>query len=253
MSTFPQDYCVVPQSNGGSGGSSFSFYVNGGKAETKLPDDTIVQSYYTISKISTWVSDHRMQGIQIWLSNSSTGYSDSNPSHFYGKTGGTLRSYVFQPGELITALSIYNTKYNDKHYCGGLYFKTSLGGIYSNISGGSAESMNVGAGLCVGIFGKSGDVVDNLGFWMVSNPYAIALTNVSYVDSPQAPQKNIILQQSHKNAGSDPSTYTFQESYTSETQESWTIVSTSQASVSLSVEVSAEVYSVTTTVGADAT
>lgn len=247
MSQFPQDYCVQPQTNGGGGGSSFSFYIDGGAAEVTLQDGTQVQSYFTISKITTWVAEHRMVGIQIWLSNSPNGYSDSDQTQFFGATGGASLTYTFAAGERLSALTIYKSKYNDNTYCGGVEFTTSLGKTYKNVnpSGGSGTVMNVGYGVCVGIFGKSGEAIDNLGFWMVESPVSVALTNVTYIDSPPAPSKNILDSRTFTNNSDKVETISYSQTYSISTTEDWTLTTSEEQSVGVTVGVSAEVYFVT--------
>lgn len=244
MAQFPQDYCVPEQTNGGGGGGFFSFFVAGGASSTTLTDGTAVQSYFMISKITTWVAAHRMVGIQIWLSNSPNGYSDSDSTHLFGATGGASKTFTFQPGERLATLKVFKSKYNDKTYCGGVEFTTTLGATYSNTnpSGGSSVTMNVGYGACVGIYGHSGEAIDNLGFWMIQMPNLIRLSNVTLKDAPPAPGKNLLDSRSFTNNTASAEMIGYTHTYSVSTTESWTLTTSKEETNSVTVGVSAEVY-----------
>jgi hypothetical protein len=247
MYQFPQDYCVPKQTAyGGGGGSDFNWFFSGGCQSTTLKDGTQVQSYFMISRITTWVAKHRMVGIRIWLSNSPDGYSDSDPNAFYGATGGTEKSYTFKPGERLVSLKVYKSKYNDKTYCGGVEFTTTLDNHYKNTnpSGGDHVDMEVGYGACVGIYGKSGEAIDCLGFWMIQKPLLIRLSNVTYGEAPPSPVKNVLDSRRFSNDSDSTESVSYSNTYTVSTTEDWTLTTSKGTSMEVTVGVSAEVYSV---------
>jgi len=241
MAQFPQDYCVPQQVNGGSGGSYFSFTAQNPVSETTLKDGTDVQSYFMLSKITTWMAEHRMVGIKIWLSNSPNGYSDDNPSYFAGATNGRSKTFIFQPGERLKKLNVYKSRYNDVYFCGGVAFETTLGSTYSNCRGDSI-AMNVGYGACVGFYGAAGKAIDNLGFWMIKAPVLVRLSNVSYNNSPEKPTKNELDSRIFTNNTASAETINYTHTYNVSTTEAWTLTNSTQTTESFTAVVSAEVY-----------
>lgn len=245
MSTYPQDWCVSAQTQGGNGGSSFSSYKNAEK-ET-LPDGSKQEVYYTVSKIGCYIAAHRMTKISVWFSNDDSGYSNYDAHVTWGENSGGYKEFVFVVGERLKTLTIYKAEYSGNDYCGGLEFTTTMGRSFSAKSGNaeSGEAMDVGYGAVVGIFGNSGEAVDKLGFWLIQTPIEVALSNVAYSQVPQAPGSVAVANQVYTNTGTEPLNMTYSYTQTVESTETWTLTTTSTESYSFTVGISAPVYGVT--------
>lgn len=101
---------------------------------------------------------------------------------YHGGQGGTEDRFVLAPGERITAYTCSSGDLIDS-----LTFKTSAGNVHGPYGGGGGQSFSVdytefqtwwdmwddggtgtSTGEVAGIFGRSGDVLDALGFWITS-------------------------------------------------------------------------------------
>ncbi len=99
--TFPNDFCVAQQSQGGTGGSDFSSFR--APVSSAINDGSIADVAYTVSKIECWVADHRMVGIKVWYSNTTAGWTETDTADladFFGAIGGAYKAFQFDLGEL---------------------------------------------------------------------------------------------------------------------------------------------------------
>ena len=70
-----------------------------------------------LGKIGVWVKDRMIKAITVWLTN--------GLCQEFGKQLGAYHEYSFQPGELITAMSLWPNRDGDR--LGAIKFKTSKG------------------------------------------------------------------------------------------------------------------------------
>jgi hypothetical protein len=239
MSDFLATKCIDLQTIGGGGGGSFSSYKEDGSL---------------ISRIEAWADDNRMRGIKVYYSNSKDGYSYNDQGFMFGKTGGTKYEYTFTPGEIITSLSIWNTKWDGHTFVGAFKFTTSLGKTFypkEKTSSHKEYVMKYGYGAMVGIAGRSGNALDSLGFYFIKEAKKVRLSDVVYDESSlPTPIANNIVNMPYTNNSDVEQTYEYQYSYTAYREKSWMMSSGFEESYSLTI--SAEVPVLEATVGAEA-
>jgi len=242
--SFPTDYCIPQQTHGGNGGGAFNSF---------RPLQNSPLPTYVVCRIDCYIASQRMVGIKVYYSNAANWPTEPDgdwsgfTSDFYGATGGSLSTFIFVPGELITSLSVAKAGYDGQDYCGGLSFKTSSGRSFTAESAnhGDSSSMDVGYGLCVGIYGNSGDAIDKLGLWMILPATSLAITEVVYSGNPGValPTENYTNTQSIP-VGQPAQTGSQTIQYTLTTSQTWEHSQTVQTSETLSVSVSANIYEV---------
>ncbi|WP_139363481.1 jacalin-like lectin [Flavobacterium sp. LM5] len=199
-------------------------------------------------------NDNRMRGIKIYYANSRNGYSDSDESFMFGQqAGGQQGSFIFQPGELIKSLSIWNTKWDGNTFVGAFKMVTSLGNVFypkEKTSSHKEYVLNVGYGAVVGVAGRSGNALDKLGFYLIKDARALELSDVIYEKKELPEPNNVDLTNiTYNNDTSEPQEYEYSYSYTEYDSYSWE--SNSGFEQSYSVSISAEVPELE--VGAEAT
>ncbi|XP_065133731.1 aerolysin-like protein [Paramisgurnus dabryanus] len=145
---------------GGHGGHEFSFT---GKSNGA-----------SLQRIWVWVGGSQVNAVRAWL-------TDGRKETF-GKPEGSYEEYVFQTGELITSLSLWGNGMGTR--LGAIKFETNRGGRFfvSMTSWGlkTEYPMNVGSGFCLGIVGRCGREIDQMGFLFLDKIQSVVLTNVKY-------------------------------------------------------------------------
>ena len=243
---YPDDYCNPKISQGGHGGNPFNSF------RASSPSTAPA---YVVCRIECWVNSDRMYGIQVYYSNAATWPTESDSKEWanfmhdsYGKKQGTYSSFIFNPGELLAKLTVYKAKYNSNDYCGGLSFTTSSGREFTARSHYDDEAtMVVGYGLCVGIYGDSGDAIDRLGLGTILPADNHAITHVTYNGNPGGASPtvvdNIVTQIP---AGEPPEPGSESYSCTQTTTQGWSVATTNTTTQVMTVSVSAQVYEVST-------
>jgi hypothetical protein len=239
MSDFTTTKCITLQKVGGDGGTQFSDYKEDGSL---------------ISRIETWADDDRMRGIKIYYSNSRDGYKDSDEGFMFGQQAGAqYGNFIFQPGELVQTLSIWNTVVNDNFFVGAFKIVTSLGNTFypkENSSSHKGYVLEVGYGALVGVAGRSGDALDELGFYLIKDARAVVLSEVVYAtENLPEPTANDLTNITYNNNTSETQNYEYSYSYTEYKSYSWE--TNSRFEESYSVTISAEVPEIE--LGAEAT
>lgn len=224
MSDFTEKKCVPLQEVGGNGGGRFESYKEDGSM---------------ISKIEAWADDNRMRGIKIYYANSREGYNANNESFMAGKAAGTRYEFTFQPGELISQLSIWNTKWNGNTFVGAFKIVTSLGNIFypkERTSSHKEYKLEVGYGAAVGIAGKSGNALDKLGFYLIKDARKLNFTEVVYSEQYlPTPTEVEITEITYTNNTSVDQHYEYSYSYTEYDAYSWQINSGFSETYSLTI------------------
>ena len=99
----------------------------------------------------------------------------------FGK-GYSFREFTFKPDEIITKLSLWGNDAGTR--LGGIKFWTSSGNkfeAYMNKWGLKTEySIDVGSGVCLGLEGRSGSDIDNMGFVFINAIKSSVLTDITY-------------------------------------------------------------------------
>ncbi|KAL2649729.1 hypothetical protein R1flu_017857 [Riccia fluitans] len=136
---------------GGSGGSDFSYY---GGSDIRL------------KRIGVWSMTNRIRAINVLLANNipktfGDGSSPYSPHVRY-------EEFTFKPTERITKLSMGHNNRSEMLRLGWIYFETDKGRKFDVGMDGERktqdEPVDVGSGICVGVFGGAGRDIDRLGF-----------------------------------------------------------------------------------------
>ena len=152
------------KASGGSGGTGFTFVKE--------------QTGAVMKKIEVWQEEWRIKGVKVWMTDGS--------SHLAGRTIGRHTLFKLSPDEIITKLNIQPSGKTTNHgtfRLGAISLQTNKGrnwGVYSDgLKDDTQYWVDVGSGLCCGIFGQSGHEVDRLGLAMLKVTSAV-LSDVKY-------------------------------------------------------------------------
>ncbi|EFJ05551.1 hypothetical protein SELMODRAFT_431469 [Selaginella moellendorffii] len=120
--------------------------------------------------------------LEAWTSGK-TGETD-NQGHLYGSPAGSSYTYTFQPGELITSMSLWLGEWDHVgDRAGATMFTTSLGNTFQHgYQGGSATVINVYSGILVGADIRAGDDLNAWGFAFLRPLVSCQLQDVTYGD-----------------------------------------------------------------------
>ncbi|KAK7177045.1 hypothetical protein R3I93_001101 [Phoxinus phoxinus] len=148
------------QKVGGEGGVQFSFTGQSNGA--------------SLEKIGVWVGGSQVKAVIVWLSD--------GRSETFGEPDGPYQEYKFQPGECFTSLSLWDNGEGTR--LGAIKFKTNRGGDFfakmTEYKLPTEISIDVGSGYCLGVEGRSGSDIDNMGFMFLNAVQSTVLTNVNY-------------------------------------------------------------------------
>lgn len=203
---------------GGNGGTGFSCYGADGKV---------------LEKIGVWVGGWQIKALRIWRT--------GDEGQTFGNPGGGYREYAFEPGERITALSLWGNGAGTR--LGAIRFTTSKGNTfdYGMTDWGRKQEypVDVGSGVCVGLSGSAGSDIDSGCFVFLSPIAKAVLTDVAYPTltfdtigvSPVALQGF-----QDQNTGQRDRNWVFKGSKTVTTSQSWTLTAGVEAYAEASVE-----------------
>lgn len=160
------DYFTDKQAYGGAGGTAVR--------------DIKDKNGAVMVKIEGWREDWRIRGIKAT-------YSDGSTFLIGSQNGEEYQSLMLASGECITRLNIQpsgSTSSGGYYRLGAVWFRTTKGrefGIFSrHLKSGTANWIDVGSGLCCGIFGAGGADVDRLGMAILHTVQRASLDNVVY-------------------------------------------------------------------------
>ena len=203
---------------GGGGGSAFCYY---GGSDGSL-----------LEKIGVWVGGWQVKAVKIWRTN--------GMNHVFGKPSGPYKEYKFTPGELITSMSLWGNGAGTR--LGAIKFRTDKGGDFfaKMTSWGLKQEypIDVGSGACVGVIGRSGDDIDNMGFIFVKPLRSSEMLDVNYptIGSEKAKvQMTNLKSVNYDNHHNTKQTYTLEVSETLTKTENWEVTAGLEATVSTEV------------------
>lgn len=204
---------------GGNGGNGFALY--GGTNGALL------------HRIGVWAESWQIKAIRVWLTNGNT--------QTFGNPNGSYKEYTFEPGERMTRLSLWGNGRGTR--TGWIEFSTSTGGSFSH---GMTEwkrrqeyPIDIGSGICCGVFGRAGSDIDNMGFVFLRPIKSSLLTNVSYptLGFEQASITPKVLESTtFENDSSTEQTVAFTDEEEVETSSSWSVTAGLEYSYTSKIE-----------------
>lgn len=127
-----------------------------------------------LEKIGVWAAPDSLQAIKVWL-------SDDTPK-IYGHGYGDYKEFSFEIGERITELSLWGNGAGTR--CGAIHFKTNKNRVFDHQMTSwplkKKYSVNIGSGICVGVVGRAGNAIDQLGFVFLNPIEYTKLTKIHY-------------------------------------------------------------------------
>ncbi|KAL6464914.1 hypothetical protein MHYP_G00272310 [Metynnis hypsauchen] len=226
---------------GGRGGNGFDF--NG------------MNNGATLEKIWVWVGGWQIKAIKAWLTD--------GRSMQVGEPSGNRSEFIFQSGEQITSLSLWGNGAGTR--AGAIKFKTNRSReFFAHMTDWGLKTeypVEVGSGICVGIFGSAGADIDCLGFKFINSIKSTVMKNVNYPTLHQKiPSVSVeeIKSMTYENSSTVMQEYKIETSKTLSKKSSWSV--TNKMEFTFSMEVKAgipEIAEVTTgfsfTVGTEST
>jgi hypothetical protein len=205
---------------GGNGGSRFRF--------------ENFQSGALLQKFAFWADDSSLIGVSCRLTDGSEHVAGST-------TWGQSAGFEFQPGERISRLSLWGNGIGTR--AGWVEFDTNLGRKFSfgmTKWGRQTEyHIEVGSGICAGIFGMAGNEIDSLGFLMVKPLESARITDVQY---PLAAFDNFYqssketIDVTHNNDSNVAETFSKSASYTHTETDTFTVTGSVRTSLEYMME-----------------
>ncbi|EMD32057.1 hypothetical protein CERSUDRAFT_126974 [Gelatoporia subvermispora B] len=207
------------------------------------------QSGLVVKGLDVWYNSSELRGIQVT-------FSDDSRSNVFGTPSNTHASVTFVPGERITSLTLWGNGHGTR--TGRIRLTTSAGqtlDVGKNTSGLKANNAAIGSGILVGMVGRSGNDIDMLGPVFLNGEVTnISISNVVY-NPPLTGSSGIsemTLDQVHysnpPNATQDLP-WVFQGSLQRTTTTSFTQATSITYGLSVSTEVSAELFGIGGKVG----
>ena len=127
-----------------------------------------------LRKIGVWVESRTIKAIKVWLTN--------GLSKEFGNPSGHYQDYSFQPGERITALSLWGNGKGTR--LGAIKFKTDKGKeFFPQMTSRKLKQeypVEIGSGICIGIMGRAGSDIDSIGFEFVKPLVSSTMVDVKY-------------------------------------------------------------------------
>ena len=167
MIAYNDDFFAPFKMIGGNGGQEFEFY--GGTDGVLL------------AKIGVWAGEWQIKAIEVTLTNGETqtfGKQDDGGQ----STAYPYQEYIFKQGETMTQLSLWGNGEGSR--CGAIKFSTSLGHEFDHgmTKWGRQQEypIEIGSGICCGVFGKSDADIDSLGFAFLRPIKRATLKDVEY-------------------------------------------------------------------------
>jgi hypothetical protein len=191
---------------GGQGGEAFSFY--GGY------DGAMVE------KIGVWVGEWMIKAVKIWLTNGKIAQ--------FGNASGPYSEFVFGTGELIKSMSLWGNGAGTR--LGAIRFETNRDrSFFPKMTKWGLKQeypIDTGSGICVGVIGRAGSDVDQMGFVFVKPISHSVMEDMQYptigFETPnvRVSQINAAV---YSNNLDVPQTYDFKSEETLTRKESWSI------------------------------
>lgn len=212
---------------GGNGGGEFYCGLNKGQGPT---------SGVVVRSLQTWHEDNIIfKGLEVEL-------SDGSRRTMGNTSGAATERFFIAPGEKITSLEIWKTL-PIRERCGGFELTTDQKRTFKThgIGGGAgAYEPNLGSGILVGVFGRSGAEIDCLGFALLRKVQSAQLFQVEYPDintlQVAAKPKEITAITYDNTTGTRDQSYTFRASEKVETSESWSVTAGLEVGVKTEVK-----------------
>lgn len=133
------------------------------------------QPVLVVKGLDVWYNTSRLRAIRVT-------YSDGSRSAVFGKIDDSHGSIVLDPGERVTSLTLWGNGVGTR--CGRIRLTTEKGKILDvgkDTSGQDSFDIDVGAGILVGMMGRSGLDVDQLGAIFLRSAIArVTLSNIVY-------------------------------------------------------------------------
>ncbi|KAG1959201.1 natterin-like protein [Pimephales promelas] len=203
---------------GGNGGHAFSL--------------TGKKNGASLEKIGVWVGEWQVKAVKVWLSD--------GRSETFGKPAGDHQEFKFQPGECFTSLALWGN--GEGRRLGAIKFKTSKGREFFAKMKWDLKTkypIDVGSGYCLGVEGKCGADIDNMGFMFLNAVQSTDLTNVKYPTINQLiPQVAVeeIKSISYRNDSSIPQKQRVETSKKITKQSSWSVSESLTTTFSMEVK-----------------
>ena len=204
---------------GGRGGQAFNFV--GGS------DGSMLQ------KIGVWVGGWQVKAVKIWMTN--------GKSQQFGNPSGPYQEYAFQPGELITKMSLWGNGAGTR--LGAIKFSTNKGGeFFAKMTDWGLKQeypIDTGSGICVGVMGRSGSDIDSMGFVYVKPLKSSQMIDVNYptIGFEQANvQMETLKSVTYENPFDEPQSFTFSKTDKLTTKQHWQVTAGLEFSYNVSVK-----------------
>uniref|UniRef100_A0A3B3C929 Jacalin-type lectin domain-containing protein n=1 Tax=Oryzias melastigma TaxID=30732 RepID=A0A3B3C929_ORYME len=204
---------------GGQGGSPFNF--------------TGEDNGATLRKIWVWTGGWQVKAVRVWL-------TDGRVQQF-GNEAGQFSEFEFKDGEQISSLTLWGNGAGTR--LGAIKFNTTRSReFFPKMTDWGLKTpyqIDVGSGICVGVFGRAGSDIDSMGFKLINTIKSTKLTNVYYPTLHQViPQiaTEEIKSLTYKNDTNVTQSYTVETSKTITKKSSWSVTNKIESTFSVSVQ-----------------
>ena len=198
-----------------------------------------------IRSLTFWADPNCMRGCEIKLSN-----NDEISNLMGEKVGNQSDTFLFGDGERLTSVSLWSVKRHDypTERLSGVKWTTSENRTFSfGHDNGTAYTPEVGSGLLIGIFGRSGADIDSLGFAILRKINKARLISLKYPQLSTIPvfskPMSIKTIQYDNSDGTVDQEFTFGGEMQVETTSTWSVTSSLTVGLSYTVETDALIFS----------
>ena len=221
---------------GGTGGDAFTLNCS----ELDVAEGRFIRS------LTFWTDSncHCIRGCEIMLNNSEILTLKGE------KVGNQSDTFLFGDGERLTSVSLWENDHDGGRLSGVKWTTENRTFSFGNHNG-TAYTPDVGSGLLIGIFGRSGTDIDNLGFAILRKINKSRLISLEYPDLStiqvfSKPMSIKTIQYDNSNGTVDQE-FTFEGEMQVETTSTWSVTSSLTVGLSYTVETSALIVSASAT------
>ncbi|RVE75191.1 hypothetical protein OJAV_G00014570 [Oryzias javanicus] len=204
---------------GGQGGSPFDF--------------TGEDNGAVLRKIWVWTGEWQVKAVKVWL-------TDGRVQQF-GNEAGQFSEFEFQDGEQISSLTLWGNGAGTR--LGAIKFITTLSReFFAKMTDWELKTpyhIDVGSGICLGVFGRAGSDIDSMGFKFINTIKSTVLTDVYYPTLHQViPQiaTEEIKSVTYENDTNVTQSYTVETTKTITEKSSWSVKNKMETTFSMSVQ-----------------
>ena len=195
-----------------------------------------------MQRLDVWWDGGALRGIQVT-------YPDNTVTQVFDSPSGSTNHIIFEPGERVTSMTLWGNGIGTRSERIRITTTKQTFDVGKDTSGQTAYDAPIGSGILVGMFGRSGADIDQLGpVFLDGAVQSINIGNINYTPTLDKTSKGIssvVLAQTYfsNQSGGNP-TWNFANGVSRTDTTRFTQTTATMYGASVSVTVSAELFGI---------